>query len=462
MTQYHSCFSYRFLQHVVCRPLAGLVLAATCSLLSTSNALAREATTPQQITLSTGLATPVMEADKAQNAFVRVALTGFTIDHRAQRTPLNVALVFDQSSSMSGDKIIRAKEAAIMAVGKLSADDVVSIITYDSTVDVLIPATKASDKNKIYQAINRIRAGGNTALFAGTSKGAYEVRKFLSEQRVNRVVLLSDGMANVGPDSPSELGALGKALAKDGMSVSTIGLGLGYNEDLMTQLANYSDGNHAFVENSADLARVFDQEFGDAMSVVAQDVEIEIICAEGVRPLRVVGREAEIVGSRVLTRMNQLYSAQENYVVLEVAMPAKQEGEQLSVANVTVHYNNMATQQRTRLSDRISASFSASQAKVKAAINEPIYESAVEQVANEVSQEAVALRDSGDVDAASARLQANSSFLSSAADYISSPKLRQQSLEAKQEAEVVQSRDDWNKTRKVLKEKSYKRAKQQR
>lgn len=415
----------------------------------------------KSVILETGLATPVMEAGKAQNAYVRVALTGFEMDTSSVRAPLNVAIVLDQSSSMQGDKIERAKEAAILAVSKLSQNDVVSIVTYDSTVNVLVPATRVVDKSRLYDAIETIQPMGNTALFAGTSKGAYEVRKYLGKERVNRVVLLSDGMANVGPDSPSALGQLGKSFAKEGMSVSTIGLGLGYNEDLMTQLANYSDGNHDFVENSADLARVFDREFGDAMSVVAQNVEIEIICNDGVKPIRIVGRDGTIIGNRVFTRMNQLYSSQQNYVVLEVAVPESVSGEQINVAAVNVQYNNMATRKPVTRSENVSVTFSESQQEVYASIDKVAYESAIEQVANENSVEALKLRDKGDISGAKAVMVSNSVILGEAAELISSPRLQQQSDESLEEASKVAERKDWNKHRKVLKEKTYKRAKQQ-
>jgi len=73
------------------------------------------------------------------------------------------------------------------------------------------------------------------------------VRNFLSQDRVNRIILLSDGLANIGPDTPAELGQLGTELGRERIAVTTIGLGLGYHEDLLTQLANHSDGNHAFV-----------------------------------------------------------------------------------------------------------------------------------------------------------------------------------------------------------------------
>ena len=432
-----------------------LVFIALLSVMSFSTIQAKS------ITLKAGLATPVMEADTEQTAFLRVALVGFEQDVDVDRAPLNVALVLDESSSMSGDKIQRAKEAATLAVSKLSPNDYISIVTYDTTVNVLVPATQARNKKRLYDAIQSIQANGSTALFAGTSKGADQVAKYLTGERVNRVILLSDGMANIGPDSPSELGDLGKALAKKGMSVSTIGLGLGYNEDLMTQLANYSDGNHDFVENSADLAMVFDREFGDAMSVVAQGVEIEIICEDGFVPLRVIGREATITGNRVRTKMNHLYSSQENYVILEVRVPATADGAQLQVADVQVRYNNMATNKQDQTSEQVAVAFSRSEQKVEQSIDKAAYESAVEQVANVATQRALELRDRGDVEGARQSLENNAGFLDKVAELISSPRLKKQSEESLEEASVVTKDEDWNASRKQLKEKTYKRSKQQ-
>jgi Ca-activated chloride channel family protein len=432
-----------------------------CTLLASIALIQSSIADAKTISVNAGLATPVMQANAEGTAFLRVALTGFELDANIQRPPLNVALVLDQSSSMRGDKIARAKEAAIMAVSKLSANDVVSIVTYDTTVRVLVPATKVTDKSRLYDAIQSIQANGSTALFAGTSIGADQVTRYLSRERVNRVVLLSDGMANVGPDSPKELGDLGRALAKKGMSVSTIGLGLGYNEDLMTQLANYSDGNHDFVKNSADLARVFDREFGDAMSVVAQDVKIEIICEAGITPIRVIGRDGTIIGQRVTTRLNQLYSTQENYVILEVRVPASKNASQRQVAAVNVVYNNMATQKSEKKSDLVSVRFSNNSERVKGSIDKTAYESAVVQIANVETQRALELRDLGKVEAAKETLSSNAGFLERAAKLISSPELSRQSAESKAEAEAVEEDAMWNESRKSIKEKTYKRSKQQ-
>ncbi|VTR24542.1 Mg-chelatase subunit ChlD [Serratia fonticola] len=140
----------------------------------------------------------------------------------------------------------------------LNGNDTLSVVAYDSGVEVVIPATKVKDTKELINKINKsIEPRGMTALFAGVSKGIDQVSKHLDKEQVNRIVLLSDGQANVGPTSNSELAELAKLAAKKGIAITTIGIGDGYNEDLMTTIAGYSDGNHAFVEQSSDLEKTF-------------------------------------------------------------------------------------------------------------------------------------------------------------------------------------------------------------
>ncbi|WP_163830793.1 vWA domain-containing protein [Spartinivicinus ruber] len=416
----------------------------------------------EPINLAVDLATPVLEADKAQKAFVKISLTGIKPDQATvKRTPTNIAIVLDKSGSMQGNKIRHARDAAIMAINQLGAEDIVSVVTYDTTVSVVVPATKVVNKTNIANMIRQIQANGSTALFAGVSKGADEIRKYISANRVNRVILLSDGLANVGPQLPSELGQLGASLAKEGISVTTIGLGLGYNEDLMTQLAGYSDGNHAFVENAQDLAKIFHSEFGDVLSVIAQGVNIEIHCASGVRPIRILGREGEVIGNKVRTRLNQLYSTQEKYLILEVEVPPGKAGQQKDIASVQVNYNNMFNKKQEALSGLAVASFSQSKQQVVEAINKDVYEDSVEQVANEETKKAIRLRDEGNIPAAKAALKQSADYLAEESKIVKSEKLKKQQEEVLGDAAALESEADWNKNRKLLKEKQYKRAKQQ-
>ncbi len=134
-----------------------------------------------QVQLDVKMVQPILLAQKKQMTFLKVGLTGFKLTRKGNRTPVNVVLVLDKSGSMSGQKIARAKQAAIKALGRLNANDIVSVVTYDSTVHVLVPATKLSDIGRIRKKIQSIEAGGSTALFAGVSKGVAELRKFLDK-----------------------------------------------------------------------------------------------------------------------------------------------------------------------------------------------------------------------------------------------------------------------------------------
>ena len=414
----------------------------------------------KQVQVDVAMGQPVLLAGQKHTAYLKVGLTGFEWSQKGQRTPTNIALVLDRSGSMSGEKLRKAKEASAEAIYALGQQDIMSVVTYDDSVQVLVPATKLTDQAAVASMIKKINAGGSTALFAGVSKGAEEVRKFLQKDRVNRVILLSDGIANVGPSSPRALAELGRSLAKEGISVSTIGLGLGYNEDLMTELARKSNGNHAFAESAQDLATIFNHELADALSVVAQEVSIKIQCAEGIRPVRVLGREADIYGQTVSANINQLYSGQEKYILLEVEVAAHKAGDALQVATVNVSYSNLETHVVDRLSSTAGVSFSASAEEVEKNTDGDVMAPAVEQIAIEKSKEAVILRDQGRVEEAKQMLQKNAIYLGKNAKKYKSKKLEE--FRASQESSVDKLDDrHWNKQRKLLRKDQYKYETQQ-
>jgi len=406
------------------------------------------------VDLEVSVSNPFLLADREQSIFLKVGLTGGDMGEE-RRTPANVSIVLDRSGSMDGEKMARAKEAASMAVSMLDARDIVSIVTYSDTVSVLVPATRVSDRNYIQAKIESVFADGSTALFAGVSKGADEVSKFLEQNSVNRVILLSDGLANIGPDSPRALGSLGESLKRTGISVTTIGLGLGYNEDLMVQLAQQSDGNHAFVENYNDLTRIFRYEFQDILSVVAQDVEIEINCPEGVRPLRILGREAEIIGNKVYTKINQLYSNQEKYLLVELTVAPKQAGLSMDIADVSINYADMKSKKSDHLAGRSSVEFTRSEETVEKSVDKDTVIDAVKQISANVSEEAIILRDEGKVEEAQALLKENTDYLFGAAAALESEELLILGDVNAMDAEAIEDDLDWNASRKRMKASTY-------
>ena len=149
---------------------------------------------------------------------------------------------------------------------------------------------------------------------------------------VHRIILLSDGLANVGPSSPEDLGRLGAALIKENISVTTVGVGTDYNEDLMARLSQNSDGNTYFVESSGDLPRIFAAELGDVLSIVAKKVNLTIECPSGVRPIAIIGRDGRIKGQSVELYLNQLYGGQEKYALLKVEVPKAESGKEMEIA----------------------------------------------------------------------------------------------------------------------------------
>jgi Ca-activated chloride channel family protein len=369
--------------------------------------LADEARAADQLTLNVSPVRNILKAAEKGNTWIRVELVGFKQKSSKQRAPVNLAIVLDRSGSMNGEKIQRAKEAAVDAVRQLGPNDIVSIVTYDDVVNVLVPATKLTDVEQVVEKIRKIKVGGRTALFAGVSKGVAEVRKFLDKEHVNRVILLSDGLANIGPSSAGELASFGESLVKENISVSTFGLGLGYNEDLMSGLASNSGGNHLFVENAEVLADVFRREFDDVLSVVAQEVDIQVTIPEGIRPVRVLGNNSDIAGQQIVTRLAQVYSEQQRYILIEVEVPASEVGTDRELATVSVAYANMATHREDKLSGSTKVTFSDNDSEVSDSLNKDVLADVVTLVSSEQTKLATKYLDEGDLEKCKSTLQSN-------------------------------------------------------
>ena len=415
------------------------------------------------VTVGVDLSHPVIPANQKTTNYVKISLTGATMPRTIERPPVNLAIVLDKSGSMSGPKMHEARNAAIAAVNMLAPDDIVSIVTYDSTVSVIVPATKAGDREAIISRILQIQPAGSTALFGGVSKGAFEVRKFFEANRVNRIILLSDGLANQGPSTPAELGSLGRSLGSEGITVSTIGLGLDYNEDLMTQLALNSDGNHMFAENATDVSQAFKRELGDALSVVAQDIEIEFTCADGVRPVRVLGRDAEISGNRMHLSMNQLYAEQDKFIILEVEINSSEADVNRGVGRASVQFTDMQTEKRDSRAYARNVMPSAQPAYVENSINGELMASVVYMQGLENNKRALALRDKGEVEKAKEVLESNAFFLEEAAEKYDSDKLKDYSISNTSQVDLFdQSEADFKRTRKTIRKEQHEIQTQQR
>ena len=297
----------------------------------------------------------VLLRNHPQEIVVKIDLSAIAEKPKARRTPLNLAVVLDRSGSMTGAKLEKTKQAAMQLVDRLDSLDFVSLVVFSDEARVLVPAQRVDDKRALKRAIQGIEAGGSTALFAGVKLGAGEVGEYLSSKRINRVILLSDGLANIGPSSPRELRRLGSDLSEKGISVTTIGVGDDYNEDLMAGLAEASDANYYYVKDTEKLPAIFAKELGEMISVAARDVRIEIICPDGVKPLGFIGRPETFSGNCATVKLSQFTGGQNRYLLLRCLAS----GEQPEVARVKVSYTDEFDNGTTRTaSGTVSVSFS--------------------------------------------------------------------------------------------------------
>jgi Ca-activated chloride channel family protein len=271
-----------------------------------------------------------------QEVVIKIDLSAIAGRQKVHRTPLNLAVVLDRSGSMTGAKLEKTKQAAMQLVDRLAPNDIFSLVIFSDEARVLVPAQRVEDKDALKEKIESIQADGSTALYAGVKMGAVQLQEFFSSKRINRVILLSDGLANVGPSSTRDLRRLGSDLAERGISVTTIGVGDDYNEDLMAGLAEASDANYYYVKDTEKLPEIFAKELGELLTVAARDVRIEIVCPDGVKPLGFIGRAEKFDSQRATVNLSQFTTGQNRYLFLRCLV----DGRQPDVAKVNVNYTD--------------------------------------------------------------------------------------------------------------------------
>ena len=425
-----------------------MIIAAAIGMIwsASSDALAAD----KNVSVRTLTSHPHILEGKPQTVYIKVALKGNRKVVDSDRPPMNLAIVIDKSGSMQGNKMNNVKSATKMLVDRLQPQDTLSIVTYDNVARVFVPATNVTNKEAIKRRINSISAEGGTALYNGVQIGAQQLEIFLSDNQVNRVILLSDGLANVGPDKPHDLALLGKQLIKKGISVSTLGIGLGYNEDLMTQLAATSDGFHQFIEDSSDLAAKFDWEYGKVSSIVANNVSVDLEFAQGVKPVQVLGRVGTIKKQNATVAVNQIYASHEIYILVEalVTKDFSNNINQSALAKVNVGYYDMQDQTGVNNNSILTTNITTNESLVSKGRNSEVLIAAAEQKAGQAQSLAIEMRDEGKIEEAKTMLENMAASLMEAGEALSANRLTRYGQMLLQSAASIDNDAQWNKNRK--------------
>ncbi len=218
-----------------------------------------------------------------------------------ERKLAHLTFLVDVSGSMSSpDKLPLAKRALRMLVDALRDGDTVSLVTYAGQVSVVLPPTGMEKKAQIHAAIAALGAGGSTAMASGIELAYQQAAKTLDSQSLSRVIILSDGDANVGRTSQEALHAMIAGKVKEGVTVTTVGFGMGnYKDDRMEQFANKGNGNHYYCDSLFEAKRIFVEQLGGTLEVIAQDVKLQVdFDPAQVKAYRLIGYENRDIADR--------------------------------------------------------------------------------------------------------------------------------------------------------------------
>ncbi|MEO1336986.1 MAG: von Willebrand factor type A domain-containing protein, partial [Myxococcota bacterium] len=225
---------------------------------------------------------------------VRIGVQARTIDE-VDRKPVNLVFLVDTSGSMAGrDKLALAQRALSVAVERLDERDQVAITTYAGGVRLVLPPTSGAHKSEILRALRRLKSGGGTAMGSGMQLAYSQARVMMSgEDEVTRVIVCSDGDANIGATSPDAILETVGQYVKDGIRMSTIGFGQGnYHDYMIEQLANRGNGNYFYIDSMRQAERVFGRDLFKMLEDVAQDVKIQVeFDSDKVAAYRLIGYE---------------------------------------------------------------------------------------------------------------------------------------------------------------------------
>ncbi len=382
-----------------------------------------------------------VSSDSPTTLDVLVRIIPPTAEVELKRPTLNIGLVIDRSGSMQGQKIEYARQAACYAVQQLLSTDRASVTIYDTQVETLIPSTLAVDKADITRKIQRIQTGSSTALHAGWSHGGNQVSQHLNPEHLNRVILLSDGLANVGVTNSDAIASDVHSLAQRGISTTTMGVGNDYDEKLLEAMANSGDGNYYYIESPQQLPDIFQTELQGLMATVGHTVSLGIEPQAGVEVAEVLN-ELE-VNRKGRYQLTNLVIGNSIEVVVRLRIPAMTqaippsfpltgemtEEQLLNLCYFRLAWNDPQKPERQKIRVALQLPVVSSAQLEEFPLNLEVQEQVVLMMAARAKKEAVRLVERGDYEAASRLLQETRQLVLNTSN---SPQMQQEAVDLAQ------------------------------
>lgn len=319
----------------------------------------------------------------------------------------DLIIVLDRSGSMEGQKLTDACQAVVGLIEKLGPEDRLALVTYSDNVQVLSPLTpvNAANHRHLVSLARKVVSGGGTNLGGGLRQGIDLVLATPDEKRQRKVILISDGLANQGITDPSALGGMATLAVENRFTVSTVGVGLDFNEMLMAAIADHGAGSYHFLENPTAFARVFENELLASRRVAVSDLQIRIPLSPGVNLIDAGGYPVRQDKGTAVVHPGDLLSGQKRTLFLTFDAPTDTLGT-ISLGSITMQYRVDGQSHRLDAPTPLSVACVADPAAAMASIKKDIWSDQVVREEFSRLKEAVAgdIRD-GDKSRAQMRIR---------------------------------------------------------
>jgi len=282
-----------------------------------------------------------------KEAVLQIGFTTDSVNERTDLRPLNLSLVIDKSGSMaSADKLSRVKESLQKMIGQLRRDDIVSIVVFDTTASVLCAAQRVGNGRSLRRAINSLRPGSSTNLHAGLMLGYKEAQKNYERNSTNRVILLTDGIANTGTTDPKRIAFESSEFNGQGIDLSTIGVGIDLDRALLRTLSKQGRGLFHFVADAHDIEKVFVNEVQSLISPVARRVDLTVQFDPRLEVKNVYGYEPRFGRNRVSIPIDDMNSGLTQLVLMKFRLKNSGAIGRSYPVNIKLSYLDIKTRKR--------------------------------------------------------------------------------------------------------------------
>ena len=255
-----------------------------------------------------------------------------------RRMPVSLCVVIDRSGSMEGQPLECAKRACNYVVDSLDQDDLLSIVCFDDRIDVIMPPRKVVNRELIKQHIAPIQARGTTNIYEAIGVAGSQLAS-VGSAGVSRIILLTDGAPTAGPEDYSSIVGQAQAQKERGITLSTLGFGIEYNEELLAGMARVSRGSHYYISDPELIPEIFRSELGSILSLVARDLELSLRLPRWVQGWRVYGKEADFGRRSLRFGMMDLEAGSSIATVVELMLHPRPGG-QYRIAEATLTYED--------------------------------------------------------------------------------------------------------------------------